>query len=510
MRHVFLSYAHENSDRAKRLRTLLWEQSWHVFWDRNLKPGLRWDQQLDEELRDTCCVVVLWGNGSKASAVQFDEANHALSQQKLILVLIDDEELPLGLRPVQWLDLRGWTGDEDHTSLTRLYAAVARAVEAAQVEPQRIGEIPKELAGKPDTADRHSVSNRKLNLTHILAAVRDADGFAAKSIAEGYDKLASAHKLARLALDDAAPRNQYKEAALHFDKALRTLTEDQKRRCPAGANRPVEYFLRMEHANALVFSGGSADSVPKEAFDTYERLSELYPDDTAVWLRLGRARVKEARYSPEGETKRVALMAAVRDLNKALSVAPFDEQVDPDHWVYYEAPLQIGICFWAIAEFPGLPPDRRIASLQQAITHTHMAVVRPSPKSDPDGFVQFVKLRAAGNIIFYASIVLREAITGKELRERIREYADYLRTDDAWPVVENQVRIIDSILYGAVTIGDRTLAAQMARLNASNFKKISLQRVLDGDEAAMAARCEEVAFMLGESATAAPRLERPT
>jgi hypothetical protein len=253
---------------------------------------------------------------------------------------------------------------------------------------------------------------------------------------------------------------------------------------------PVGYFLELEFANALVFSVPDTADIPKEALDLYEKLAVRYPMDTAVFLRSGRARVKDARYARAGLAKREALQAAIRDLNKALSCAPFDPLVNPDHWVYFEAPLQIGICFWLISEFQDLPREKRIQSLETAISHTELAVTRRPPETDPDDFVKFVRLRAAGNIAYYSSLLIRNGVVSEALHQAIERHTAYLLEEDSWAIVRNQPRIIDSLMCGATATEDWPLALRMAQLNSENFRKISFDRALQPDEREMWAKAD--------------------
>jgi tetratricopeptide (TPR) repeat protein len=496
MHDVFICYKGEHQERAKNIRSLLWDKGWSVFLDENLESGKRWDQQLEQRLDEAGCVLALWSKGSASSNVQFDEANYALSHGKLILARLDDERLPLGFQPIQRIELLNWTEGEHHPGIARIFASIERTIKASKAKPEPIGEIAKELSGKPDTADRHSISNRSADAEGILSVLADANPATRNAIERGYEQLSIAHKETRYSLNDDTPREHYRNAAANFRQALLDLSEEQKNRLPEEVPMPVAYFLNMELANALVFAGRNADPIPHEATDIYEQLAKQYDGDTAVWLRLGRARVKDARYASAGASKRSALQAAIRDLNKALSVAPFDRLVDAGHWVYFEAPLQIGICFWQVAEFPALPREKRIDSLSQALRHTQSVLTREMPDRDPDGFIQFIRLRAASNALYFSSLLVRDGQKSEEMVESIKNYSEQLMSDVSWPIVKNQVRIIDSLMTAAATVNNHKLAVEMGKLNLENFKKILHQRSLDADEGAMAARAEEIVFLI--------------
>lgn len=493
---VLLSYPHEDLERCSQLRNLLWRKGWYVFRDDDLTPGTpRWDKLLEQKLAKAKCVIALWSANSSRSNVQFDEANFALSRGVLVNAKIDDVTLPLGLRSVQHVDLTNWEGEEAHPGIVRIFARVEELVNAANAKPVAIGAISRELSGRPDSADRHSVSNRGANLDAILDMLRDADEAVRNLIREGYEQLAEAHREARLTLNDEAPREHYKSAAVAFRQALLRLSSEALSR-PVSGNMPVGYFLKMEFANALVFSVRDEESVPQEAIDIYEKVAVDYPNDTAVFLRLGRARVKAARYGQPGITMRETLQAAIRDLNKALTYAPFDDLVDPDHWVYFEAPLQIGVCFYLIGQFPDLSEPKRQESLSAAISHTEAVLKRKMPERDPDDFIRFITLRAAGNVLYFLGMLIRSGAAAEQHQATIDRQTQYLVRREAWAIVKNQTRIIDSIMFAASTIGNRTLALEMAKLNGENFRKIAHERPLQAEEKEMMVRAAETAFLV--------------
>jgi hypothetical protein len=487
---VFLSYCHEDVARATQLRTQLWNLSRSVFMDTQTRPGTLWQDEIQRKLEAARCVVALWSRVSNASNVQFDEANYALSRGTLVIARLDTTELPLGLRAVQHIDLSTWQAGDDHPGIAQLYGRVHELIAAAKAKPEPVDAIERALSGKPDSADRHSVSNRTADEEAILSALGDVDQATRSHIREAYRQMAFALSEARLTLNDEAPRDHYENAANSFRQVLLLLSSEHKARRLPGHEMPVGYFLELEFANALVFSVPDTADIPKEALDLYEKLAARYPTDTAVFLRSGRARVKDARYARAGLAKREALQAAIRDLNKALSCAPFDPQVNPDHWVYFEAPLQIGICFWLISEFQDLPREKRIHSLETAISHTELAVNRKMPETDTDDFVKFVRLRAAGNIVYYSSLLLRNGVVSQDLNQAIKRQTAYLLADDSWAIVKNQPRIIDSIMCGATATEDWPLALRMAQLNSENFRKISFDRALQPDEREMWAKAD--------------------
>jgi adenylate cyclase len=61
---IFLSYAREDRERARRVVDALVSKGWSVFWDPRIVPGETWDDTIQAELAAARCVVVLWSQNS--------------------------------------------------------------------------------------------------------------------------------------------------------------------------------------------------------------------------------------------------------------------------------------------------------------------------------------------------------------------------------------------------------------------------------------------------------------
>jgi hypothetical protein len=55
---IFISYAEEDREQARRLAEALKAQGWSVFWDRTILPGKTWRQVIDTTLHEARCVIV--------------------------------------------------------------------------------------------------------------------------------------------------------------------------------------------------------------------------------------------------------------------------------------------------------------------------------------------------------------------------------------------------------------------------------------------------------------------
>ena len=92
---VFLSFAHEDENAARRLAQHLSMAGLSVFWDRQLRPGQTWDEVLEREIDRARWVVVLWSSSSVASDFVRSEASRAKALDKLLPVLIGEATIPL-------------------------------------------------------------------------------------------------------------------------------------------------------------------------------------------------------------------------------------------------------------------------------------------------------------------------------------------------------------------------------------------------------------------------------
>ena len=120
MHDVFISYAREDADTARRLAECFGQRGWQVWWDPMLRAGERYDEVIESALGSARCVVVLWSAHSVASRYVQAEASFALERETLVPVTLAPVELPLLFRRLHTVDLAGWDGDAGAPSLRRL------------------------------------------------------------------------------------------------------------------------------------------------------------------------------------------------------------------------------------------------------------------------------------------------------------------------------------------------------------------------------------------------------
>ena len=74
MARVFLSYARDDVETARKLAAVLTEAGHTIWWDRHLHGGANFSSEIDRELKNAEVVMVLWSSASIASAWVQDEA----------------------------------------------------------------------------------------------------------------------------------------------------------------------------------------------------------------------------------------------------------------------------------------------------------------------------------------------------------------------------------------------------------------------------------------------------
>ena len=166
MTKVFLSYDRDDRTLAQKVAAALERAGHDVWWDRNIRGGAEFSQEIDQALQAAEAVVVLWSERSIASAWVRDEAAAGRDSGRLIPVRIDQCMPPLGFRQYHSIDLQ--TGRKGLGNFTDLDQAV-RALAGGGSSP----EIPAR-----STAGGGSVTRRRMMIgAGAAAAGAGAGGF---------------------------------------------------------------------------------------------------------------------------------------------------------------------------------------------------------------------------------------------------------------------------------------------------------------------------------------------
>jgi len=120
MSDIFISYKREEQPTAKRLAIALERHGWSVWWDPHLRVGEHFDDVIEEALRVSKCVIVMWSKQSVNSRYVRDEATYALNKEKLIPVATEDVVPPFRFASLQTAQLEGWDGSDGFPGFLKL------------------------------------------------------------------------------------------------------------------------------------------------------------------------------------------------------------------------------------------------------------------------------------------------------------------------------------------------------------------------------------------------------
>lgn len=127
-RDVFISYAHEDTDRARPLAELLEELGWSVWFDHDIPAGAKWETAIQAQVERARCVVVLWSRHSIESDWVQREAEVGLKRGVLIPGLLENVDMPEAFRGVQSAVLMDWRGGRLHLGIQHLLHALPGAI----------------------------------------------------------------------------------------------------------------------------------------------------------------------------------------------------------------------------------------------------------------------------------------------------------------------------------------------------------------------------------------------
>jgi adenylate cyclase len=127
MARIFLSYAREDVDSAKRLAEAVGEAGHDVWWDRHIHGGSRFTTEIDRALKDAEVVLVLWTDTSVESAWVQDEAAEGRDTGRLVPVSLNGCRPPLGFRQFHTVALE-WNGQRVPKQMGELLDAIGNTV----------------------------------------------------------------------------------------------------------------------------------------------------------------------------------------------------------------------------------------------------------------------------------------------------------------------------------------------------------------------------------------------
>lgn len=172
MADVFLSYSREDLPFVEKLVTALQGRGLTVWWDVSIPAGAKWASVIEEALDGSRVVVVLWSRHSVQSEWVRAEAQRAADHGKLVPVVLESVQPPLGFLQYQYVDLSTWDGSPDSdefVSLTRGITSVTRRdLVKRPPQPDSPGDRVVVDAARPYSTVRHA-PRIKLFVAHASA-----------------------------------------------------------------------------------------------------------------------------------------------------------------------------------------------------------------------------------------------------------------------------------------------------------------------------------------------------
>jgi len=126
MARVFLSYAREDIETARKLAGVLSEAGQSIWWDRHVHGGANFSEEIDRELKSADVVMVLWTPAAITSAWVQDEATEGRDSGRLVPAVLNSVKPPLGFRQLQCIDLSNWANQGQTEPLEDLVRAIAK------------------------------------------------------------------------------------------------------------------------------------------------------------------------------------------------------------------------------------------------------------------------------------------------------------------------------------------------------------------------------------------------
>jgi tetratricopeptide (TPR) repeat protein len=134
MASVFLSYDHEDMERAAPIAAALENAGHTVWWDRQIHGGAEYNSEIEGAVAAADVVVVLWTERSVRSAWVRDEAAEGRDRGKLVPLAIDGTKPPMGFRQYQTIRLPEWRGRKQPPQIAELLHAINKVALSAPPE----------------------------------------------------------------------------------------------------------------------------------------------------------------------------------------------------------------------------------------------------------------------------------------------------------------------------------------------------------------------------------------
>lgn len=121
---MFLSYARSSEEQATFAEQVLRSEGYSVWRDTELPAHLSYAEVIEERLNSAKAVLVLWSAEAAKSQWVRAEADAARERGTLIQSSVDGTVPPIPFNQIQCADLKGWSGESDHSGWRKLHRSI--------------------------------------------------------------------------------------------------------------------------------------------------------------------------------------------------------------------------------------------------------------------------------------------------------------------------------------------------------------------------------------------------
>src|SRR5690242_8327950 len=136
---IFLSYARTDRAAARMFAEAFADEGFSVWWDASLHSGETFDEVIEQNLRESKAVVVLWSPRSVASRWVRAEATQADRRNKLVPAIIEPCDRPIIFELTHAAELCDWTGDTTDMRWQSFVVDLRRLVDAGGADHEQQG-----------------------------------------------------------------------------------------------------------------------------------------------------------------------------------------------------------------------------------------------------------------------------------------------------------------------------------------------------------------------------------
>ncbi len=177
---VVISYSHDNRDVVQKLRAVLAEKGFRVWYDAGLEPGDDYRTKIRESITAAAAVIAVWSESACKSRWVPAEADDADKNDKLVQVRLDGCELPLPFGNRNCVDLHGWKGDADDQELGKVFEKLKRLIDRQRADKQEtaFSYNPAEDRDELEVIKKILHDEARINVTQFIARGNISDVYA--------------------------------------------------------------------------------------------------------------------------------------------------------------------------------------------------------------------------------------------------------------------------------------------------------------------------------------------